>query len=594
MNVNLDASVSGGSGTINYNFWWDCGYSDPTPTMTEAEATCGALTAPPSDEATGGTKTYSGGYVIHTFTGSGTFNNPIARNIEYLVVGGGGGGGWSDNATPAGGGGGAGGMSEGSMSLSVGIQPITIGSGGSTENNGGDSSLGPYVISKGGGGGPLNWTTNLAWNTGKTGGSASGGVRGAPGGSGIPGQGNNGGSGFPNPWGGGGGGGKATSGSNAPDCRGGDGGIGKENTIDGTSKFYAGGGGGGGCNSANGSGNGGTGGGGGGGVGSTGWAGIPGTDGRGGGGGGGAGGTGVANPGGRGGSGIVIIRYVVSSGSCVETPGVGYKCNGSSINPVSTLHTYSSTGVYRPIVLVERGADVALDFDTVTLTSPSPTASNVTINKPNYCQSGPGGVVSWTYSDPNTPSSPQNGYRVQVIHHTTGSVVYDSCPSGSGCGGGSSTSNTITSGLLGFNQQYRSRVMVWNSLGLASSWADQTSCLPNDPDCIAGGARWLTPLHAYPAVDFTFFPANPAVGTVVTFTDATIFDSSSTAKQWDWNFGGGAPGTASGQGPHNNTYSADGSYNVTLTASDNAGFCAKIKTINIQKPLPKWREVLPR
>ena len=59
--------------------------------------------------ALGGTVTISGGYVIHTFTSSGTFQ-PTTRlnNVDYLVVAGGGSGG--NPANGGAGGGGAGGL----------------------------------------------------------------------------------------------------------------------------------------------------------------------------------------------------------------------------------------------------------------------------------------------------------------------------------------------------------------------------------------------------------------------------------------------------------------------------------------------------
>ncbi|MDP3697212.1 MAG: PKD domain-containing protein [Candidatus Taylorbacteria bacterium] len=259
--------------------------------------------------------------------------------------------------------------------------------------------------------------------------------------------------------------------------------------------------------------------------------------------------------------------------------------SSQSTGNLTQVKTYNYT-------LTCSGNGSASDSVAVVVNAPAPVASNVTLTEPNYCIFGPGGVVSWTYSDSNSPFSPQNGYRVQVVHFTTSAVVYDSCPSGSGCGGGSSTNNTITTGLLGFNQMYYARVMSWNSLGLASSWTDQTSCVGSG--CIVGGVRWQTPLHAYPATDFTFSPFFPAVGSVVTFTDATVFDPSSGGKQWNWYFGGGSPGTANLQGPHGNTYSTSGAYAATLIVSDNAGTCSKVKTVNIQKALPQWREVLPR
>jgi hypothetical protein len=59
----------------------------------------------PEMVATGGTKTTSGAYTIHTFTSSGTFAvSGASATVDYMIVAGGGGGG----ATRAGGGGGGG------------------------------------------------------------------------------------------------------------------------------------------------------------------------------------------------------------------------------------------------------------------------------------------------------------------------------------------------------------------------------------------------------------------------------------------------------------------------------------------------------
>ena len=46
-------------------------------------------------EATGGTVKFFDGYMIHTFTNSGTFTVTQGGNVDVLVVGGGGGGGYS-------------------------------------------------------------------------------------------------------------------------------------------------------------------------------------------------------------------------------------------------------------------------------------------------------------------------------------------------------------------------------------------------------------------------------------------------------------------------------------------------------------------
>ena len=68
---------------------------------------------------------YAGGYVVHTFTSSGTLTIPIGVTADVLVVGGGGGGG------SFAGGGGAGGLIYSSgFAASGGDTSVTVGAGG--------------------------------------------------------------------------------------------------------------------------------------------------------------------------------------------------------------------------------------------------------------------------------------------------------------------------------------------------------------------------------------------------------------------------------------------------------------------------------
>ncbi len=80
--------------------------------------------------ATGGTITYVGDYIIHTFTSSGTFTiSSGTGDVEYLVIGGGGG--------ASIGGGGAGGYLTGTnASMVVGSYTVTIGAGGAGASGG--------------------------------------------------------------------------------------------------------------------------------------------------------------------------------------------------------------------------------------------------------------------------------------------------------------------------------------------------------------------------------------------------------------------------------------------------------------------------
>ena len=144
--------------------------------------------------ATGGTKTTSGLYTIHTFTSSGTFSvSETSGIIDFLVIAGGGGGG-HDN----GGGGGAGGVVwTTSASIATGDHTVTIGAGGAPSAAGGinpgangANSIFKTATALGGGG------AGGADMTGANGGSGGGGSRNRVGGSST--QGASGGTAFAN------------------------------------------------------------------------------------------------------------------------------------------------------------------------------------------------------------------------------------------------------------------------------------------------------------------------------------------------------------------------------------------------------------
>ena len=292
--------------------------------------------------ASGGSSvTDTGGYRIHTFTGDGVFTVVSGGIIEYLVVGGGAAGG-----SRHGGGGGAGGVLRGVMEIASGSYAITIGNGGAKSGadgvrgaSGGNTVFGPLIAFGGSGGGVWAGVDPIQGGCGggAGGGSGSNRVR-EYGGLGIPGQGQNGGTGIrylidnTNAHAGGGGGGAGVGGEDGWDANqsvsNGNGGDGIQSDIDGTNYWYAGGGGGGVYQGNLIGGNGGKGGGGGGahyfsasqnGAGDTNGRNNGGnasrnTGGDGGantGGGGGANGGQVSDGGlgGNGGSGIVIIRY---------------------------------------------------------------------------------------------------------------------------------------------------------------------------------------------------------------------------------------------------------------------------------------------
>ena len=246
-------------------------------------------------------------------------------NVELLIVGGGGGGGGSVVGYGGGGGGGSGGLLYySSYPVSAGTKyTITVGAGGTGQNaspgaNGsnGNNSVFGSIVAFGGGGGSYGNGDGTANNGGSGGG---GGYRGyntvANGGTGVAGQGNNGGgvlSISASGGGGGGAGGVGQSNTGAGAGVGGVGGVGLTYAITGSSITYAAGGQGG--NGAS----------------------VPGSANT------GNGGAGTyansnSNTGYAGGSGIIIIAY--------QGPqrGVGGTVDTTS-RPGYTLHKFTTTG----------------------------------------------------------------------------------------------------------------------------------------------------------------------------------------------------------------------------------------------------------
>lgn len=317
----IDARIApGASGTAG----------SPAPAVVVPPAAAIATVAAPSAVAQGGSavkkRIGSTTYMVHTYTLDSENAFVVTPEmegvpIEYLIVAGGGSGASNKTNEKVGVGGGGGGgvltnLGGQKLYLKAGTYDVIVGQGGTSSYNsgngfnGGNSSInGAGLVAMGGGGGGR---IDAPANNGGSGGGAGyrGGTRNP--GTSLEGQGTSGGLGFRGCKGdqcsaGGGGGGRGGAGQNASKNTGGIGGAGASYNIDGTSRTVAAGGGGGGNSGA-------AGGAGGGGAGgrqnSIGGDAAANT----GSGGGGAGGDKNRDyRGGYGGSGIVIIRYPVSS-----------------------------------------------------------------------------------------------------------------------------------------------------------------------------------------------------------------------------------------------------------------------------------------
>lgn len=270
----------------------------------------------PAPKATGGAIYSDSLYYYHVFGSTGVFAPTTSIIADTLVIAGGAGGGNATVSTGGAGGGGAGGVQLFSaQSLTATNYTVTVGAGGNSQSNGGNSQFGALTASVGGGAGGNSNGNGASGGSGGGGGWISTGQ--GTGGAGTSGQGYAGGNGGSSGYGGGGGGGAAGVGIGGSVSSGFGGPATNANAIwvnavgFGVNGYYAGGGGAGSSSGTTATGRGGGGGAGGGGVVmySSGDNAIANT-------GSGGGGAGDCYPnntpgsGGKGGSGIVIVRYL--------------------------------------------------------------------------------------------------------------------------------------------------------------------------------------------------------------------------------------------------------------------------------------------
>ena len=349
LSLTFTAGNSGGKSITNYQYQLNGAgsYTAFSPAQTTSPLTISGLTNGTSYTVKLKAVNANGASAESTASNSATPTNSI--NVDYLVVAGGGGGGMHQA-----GGGGAGGLRSsvtatggtGSLETALALNKstnytVTVGAGGAStwqdgsndQGGAGGDSVFSTITSTGGGGGGGYYNVAGGGNGGNGGSGGGGGSSSANSGTSIPGtgistQGYGGGTSIlVSPHGGGGGGGASAVGQSAyGDGQGGNGGNGRAVSITGTSVTYAGGGGGSCVNDANGRtvATGGTGGGGNGGRGSTNAA-TNATVNTGGGG----GGESQNVNGGLGGRGVVILRWLTSTGSITVGAGLTADSTGT-------------------------------------------------------------------------------------------------------------------------------------------------------------------------------------------------------------------------------------------------------------------------
>ncbi|MFW6131099.1 MAG: hypothetical protein ACOC5F_00690 [Candidatus Aminicenantaceae bacterium] len=203
-----------------------------------------------------------------------------------------------------------------------------------------------------------------------------------------------------------------------------------------------------------------------------------------------------------------------------------------------------------------------------------------------YCVDSRNPKLSWTYSDPDGDS--QDAYQIQIDDNSGfGSPEVDT-----GVINSSSKSYQLTGTDLNWNTLYYWRVKVKDDREAWSDW-----CSPN--------CDFTVPEHAYPYIDFTWSPSSVSALEAVDFIDqSTCYDDdingsscSSANDSFKWTIEKtteGNPLVVYGE-EVTATFSENGNWDVLLEVTDSDGFsCDDTKIIEVNFPLPEWKEVAPR
>ncbi len=212
--------------------------------------------------------------------------------------------------------------------------------------------------------------------------------------------------------------------------------------------------------------------------------------------------------------------------------------------------------------------------------------------------------LSWTYQDPENTN--QKAYSLEIQQFIGGAfqtkVLCENISTAGPPSGGIGTSAVLIKstptaqlcdlpiyvGDIEYGRLTRWRVNVEDGDG---------NC--NGDGNWSGWTDWTTAFsiysHAYPWIDFRWTPQRPTANEVVQFTDQSEVYGGTTKVSLFWTFQDGVPVTSTSSTPKIKFTSA-GLKTVTLKVTDSDGFICQDpkKTVWVNFPLPKWREVIPK
>lgn len=201
-----------------------------------------------------------------------------------------------------------------------------------------------------------------------------------------------------------------------------------------------------------------------------------------------------------------------------------------------------------------------------------------------YCSDSRNPFLPWTYSD--NEGDPQESYQLQIDNNSD----FNSPEIDTGEVFSSSTTYHPAGAILEWDTGYYWRIKAKDDQG---GWSDWSVC------------SFDTIIHAYPDIDFNWFPENPSALELVQFTDnSTCYDddingsdctSSNDSFQWSIDkTTEGDPVVKWGEQVQA-TFSEPGIWDAVLEVTDSDGFtCPLTKPVNVSYPLPEWEEVIPK